>query len=363
MKRRARRALIALGACWATLVARAGEAQEPPAAAATVELAPDGCEELPYDRVELRRVLNVELGTLAARVHEGATSQPALAHVALAPEPCGASSSQVRLAIVDQVTGLRVERLMSISDVDAASRPRALAIAVVELLQTAWAPVTTSAAGTDAPALPTSVRSALLRRLSAVAPSDDARSQKRARRERALPQLPSLAVTAAALVRAYSTGGSSLLGPELGLSARVHPMLSLDLTAELGFGTASAPFADANGGSENVRVRTSSVSFGPSFVAQGDWSFALGPRFSLGSATVDHAGLNIASATSVALGARAQLAAPFSRVVSGHVGLELGTVMSRILLESIADDGRTWSAGIAGKWLGVSLGARFDFER
>jgi hypothetical protein len=367
MKRRLRGQLLAylsiLSVC-----AGAHARESWPKPQSTLELLPSSCADLPYDQSELSRLLAIELVALELRLQVGVVARSperVLARLTVEPDRCHTSAAEATLVVVDELSGKRVERRMAISDVDVASRPRALAIAIVELLQSTWAEAALRPPPSAASALPPALRRALLRRLRAPGPVEGAEpgaapgSAVVAHPNPAEP-LPAFGISASALLRAFPGGLATLVGPQLGATARLHRRFSLDLSVELGLASLGLPFPDANGGADNVSATAVSASFGPSFIAGGEWELALGARALAGKGVLKQ-GPRRTSGMLFGFGVDGALRAPFSETLSGFIGLELGSLFTPLVVKNeTAADGTVFRVGLTGAWLGASLGIELD---
>jgi hypothetical protein len=117
-----------IAASWALVAALAAVSGTPPVAAPPIRLAPVRCPELPDATV--RTPLRVELGRRL--LDEGATDDPDFVLVSIA-----CSGSDATVLAVHQGGGGPVRRLVPLGDVAVEARPRAVALAVVELVNIA----------------------------------------------------------------------------------------------------------------------------------------------------------------------------------------------------------------------------------
>src|SRR6185312_7484307 len=90
------------------------------------------------------RSLRVELAgegrACCTRVASLAEAAPAASPTRLAIDGCGARPDLVQVSVQNQLTGAALDRQVALGDVPPDARPRALALAVAELLRTAAAP-------------------------------------------------------------------------------------------------------------------------------------------------------------------------------------------------------------------------------
>jgi hypothetical protein len=167
----------------------------------------------------------------------GETEAPALARIAVEPTGCEDAPGVYRIAIDDVATRKRVERDVSMADLEDDARPRALALAIAELLRASWAEL---AYAEPPAAIPRRVLEAV--RLRVPVPEDA--------RELTIPPAVSAAdppvagpagaprylVDAGALVRSFPGARSALLGGRLAASIAIVPRLRLEVGGEGGAG-------------------------------------------------------------------------------------------------------------------------------
>jgi hypothetical protein len=167
----------------------------------------------------------------------GETEAPALARIAVEPAGCEDAPGVYRIAIDDVATRKRVERDVSMADLEDDARPRALALAIAELLRASWAEL---AYAEPPAAIPRRVLEAV--RLRVPVPEDA--------RELTIPPAVSAAdppvagpagaprylVDAGALVRSFPGARSALLGGRLAASIAIVPRLRLEVGGEGGAG-------------------------------------------------------------------------------------------------------------------------------
>jgi hypothetical protein len=143
----ASRAGVVLGAALAlaSAHARAGEV----AVVAGLRVAEPSCPIVPFSVAAFVDVLRVELADR--------TRAPGTILVALAVEPCDTSTTRVRVSVADDTGSLGPPQDVGLEDIAVEARPRALALAVAELVRSARPLVPPAAAATVA-ALPPSLR-------------------------------------------------------------------------------------------------------------------------------------------------------------------------------------------------------------
>ena len=321
------------------VAARAAAAAEPEVVATppAVHIVGPECRETPLSIAEFVEALRVELAghgmrcctTGAAAGADAGQSPAGELLVTLAVEPCDPNTDRVGVVVTDTRRLQAMERSVSLADLPPAARPRALALAVAELLHAANQPLQS---------LPPSV--------PAVPPG---------------PQPPHAAATggarlsggAGALLRSYPMRQTVLLGAQLSLGAsgtRWHAELALD-------GALGRPPVDL--GAISIRTLAAAVTAGPRFAvgratidvgasASGGWAWVRGESSVAG--VIPGAGDGfIASA-----GARVAVQAPASSALRFHAAGEAGAVLHGMDAEV---DGSA-AAGIAGVYLSVAVGVR-----
>jgi hypothetical protein len=100
---------------------------------------------------------------------EPTASESVIASITLEAEPCVQETRLINVTIEDQATRKRVVRQIPMKDVAEALRPRAMALAVAELLRASLLELMTPEAPPPAVRLPAEVKSAVARRLIALA--------------------------------------------------------------------------------------------------------------------------------------------------------------------------------------------------
>jgi hypothetical protein len=281
---------LAAFSAWAA-VARAEPARLTPAS--VVEVYSPPCVERPYDRASLVELLRVELGALG--VTDVVVGQPPgrhgpsdrlLAAVVLTPTTCDPATVEVTLQVLDRASSKKVERPMMIGDVELAGRPRAMAIAIAELLQASWAELEFAAAAPPAVPVPPALRAAIAAKLApgvdaaraemkaALAARDrldsEANEARERRQEKPLVELSGMA-------RSFTTRSTALLGAELSTRHRFGDHGAW----HIGFG---AGFGGTEVGIGTIAVGAATGSAGVAFTTGGTAEFELGPRLDAGYA-------------------------------------------------------------------------------
>jgi len=293
------------------LPARAAEV----AVDASVRVATPACPIAPLSIPAFVDTLRVELAS-------GARPAPATL-VSLAIDPCDTATTRVHVGVTD-ASGPRAARDVGLEDIALEARPRALALAVAELVRGTDAPPPAAPLPASPPALPR-------------APA------------------PSLApaIAADALVAYYPSRGTLLGGGRLAVAV-AGPRARLALFGEAAFGE-----RDYALGQVDV------LSLGGGLVAGRRWPkgrFALEPglvgalAWSRVSGEAGEAGISARAGSALTAAVRARLAAAalFVRVVEVHAFVEAGWVV-RALDANVEGAG---AAGLSGASLvlGVGLG-------
>jgi hypothetical protein len=357
-------------------------AELPPAPAqpeATIRFVAPACVGVPFDRARLVELLRVELRPLGVTEITGGSDPPgsmpapalddgAAAVVLIAPFACD-EVAELSLTIADRATKKTVTRRLSITDVDAAGRPRVLAIAIAELLGASWIEFALSAP----PAAPSSVPENAQRTLaSRLVPALSARSigveqqapapavaSGLAERDRVQPRALLWSVDAGAITRLFAARSTAVLGGALGVSYAFYPGFRVHLSGEVAFGE-----ADVSVGSITTNAATGSLGIGfATSGGPGGMELEIEPHLVLGAGwATGHAGdservqsrtytdvLGIA-AVSGTVRARAGRFTPF-------VTLELGQTFASV---SFLVDA-TRAAGFGGAMFGARIGSGWDF--
>jgi hypothetical protein len=291
------------------------------------------CRETPLSIAEFVDALRVELAGRGMRCCTTGADAAAAATgellVTLAVEPCDPNTERIGVVVTDTRRLRAVERGVSLADLPPAARPRALALAVAELLHAA-----------DQPSQPQP-------------PPPPAAPPE--------PQPPPAATAAGArlsggadaLLRSYPTRQTFLLGAQLSLGvsgASWHAALAID-------GALGRPPVDL--GAIAIHTLAAAVTAGPRFAvgratidvgasASGGWAWVRGEP-SVAGVTGGSGDGFIATA-----GARVAVQAPSSSALRFHAAGEAGAVLRGVNAEV---DGSA-AAGIAGVYLSVAIGVR-----
>jgi hypothetical protein len=358
-------------ALWAGDVADAARASaqpaQPPSASSRVLVREQRCEPARYDPNELWRLLDLELASLGLRVERLPTdeSQAAAAladAAAVIAIECGAGSDVLALRVSDLVSGKQLTRELSVADVSAAARPRAVALSAAALLESSLSELLAAAAPSRLQAeraLPPAVEQRLRERLlQNVAPESagpasiarrrarapgtsadprrvgDARAADTAPAERP-PRAADREASPAALrldlgaqLRAFPGRSTGLLGLSAGLAPALGRALRLTFGAEALYG--KSDLADAAGKIGVMNLYWLAGGLGLAWLAAGSPAFELGPRvlagFALADADIERTGATASSESGFVLALLLAATARWSLGASAHavLGAEIG---------------------------------------
>jgi hypothetical protein len=312
----------------------------------TIELRADGVESVDVSPEPLPR----DPTSVAAKP---------LATVTLVAAPCTADAADMEITIEDSATAKTVRRRLSLGDVARPARPRAIALAVAELLRASWSELRLPDAPPPSVPVPPSVRLAVFEHPPPVAAPPVVATPPVVVPPPVPPPAPTVRLGAAIAARFFPSAGSTLLGPNVALSygaAETIP-LRLRLDASALFGTAYEPSGS---------VATTLVTGGVAVVlahASGPVDVEVGPRGEVGwgrvagtaatagqSATAGSEGV-VTLAGLVAL--RVALTPAFWASLDANVGFVLAGI------DSETPYGRSGGIGGAMVGVGVGLGRRF----
>lgn len=353
----ARRVLVACVAGVVLLGAEGGPAyaQPPPPPPASVLIVPPACASGTALAIDaFVGILTAELRADGVeRVVVGSSTAPgqALAAITLRAEPCEASAREIVVTIEDYATTKRVERHVALGDTAETARPRALALAVAELLRATWLELTLpEAPPPTAVHVPDEVRTAVMRR-SAPTPSPPPPTGGAPERETSR-RWPDVSVAVAG--RAFASTQTLMYGGNAALAVPVlTPSFSLRVDAAGLSGTAHDPLGDVTLGLASAGASLLFTSPREAAVAA-----AVGPRLELGVAwasgspvqqgTTSHTGAGFVSTASL-------LGAFYFRLTERWklaVELEGGATLASF--EARADSRRVTS--VDGAMFGVAIG-------
>lgn len=129
------------------------------------------CRRAPFEASAFLDLLHVELQSdgvdrIDVSTPESPSGPPALARVRMEFEPCARRPRALAIDIDDAVTHKRVARVISVRDIAAEARPRALALAVAELLRASWVELALPAGSAPAFLAPEAVRRSVIARFA-----------------------------------------------------------------------------------------------------------------------------------------------------------------------------------------------------
>ena len=330
-------------------------AQAPAQPASVVVVPPDCLSAAPSARDELVAILTAELrvdGVDRVLLVPGPDKDQPLAAITLRASPCEPTARDVLVTIEDHATSKKVERRVTLADVDEAARPRVLALAVAELLRATWLELTLPDAPRPEVPVPAAVRGAMARQATAaLGPGLGASyAGEAAASPPSRTPVPSLAVAS----RVFPSTQTIMFG---GDAAGTLPVLSSSLAARLDarvlVGTAHDPLGDVNLGLATAGAALMLAS--PRNVPV--WA-AVGPHVELGVAwasgspvdqsTQSHRGAGFVSTASL-------LGAFYVRITpQWDLALELEGGATLASFEARADTRRVTS--VDGAMFGVALG-------
>lgn len=283
----------ALACALAAAYAHAAQAQAPvpPANAGSpallVRTVP--CEQARYDADVLVRLLTVELGALGvdveplAKLDEASTSGRVANAPALVTIECGAAPGALVIRLADMATRKELTRGTQIDDVPEEARPRALALAVVALVESSWSEAVGMEGGAGAE-LPPTVRARVEERLAhRLAASEEAPSTPPPVYAATTSHGPSFDVSAN--LRVFPGRGTGLIGIRASALPLITPSLRLALDLEALWGTSE--LADSAGSIGSMDLYWLNAGTGLAWRVGGTPLLEVGPRVQLGYAYAD----------------------------------------------------------------------------
>ena len=249
--------------------------------------------------------------------------------IALALDPCDPEAAQIAIVVADPARGRTERRPLPLGDVTPATRPRALAMAIAELVRTVTASPPAPAAATPAPS---------------PQPAPVARTSLRA------------TVGAEAELRAYPRRDTELWGGRLIAGAASERWFgAVALTADAGresfaLGAVAMRFVGV-GLSAGPRITRGRFALALGATGEVGWGWASGEAAAPGVATDAGAGL-VAS-----LGARATLTAALAPHLELRAAVEGGVVVQGLRAEVEGSS----PAGLGGPYVIVGLGLGFGW--
>jgi hypothetical protein len=303
-----------------------------------------GCSERTNERALLEQV-RIEL--LSAGIPQidvvqiyaevGADEQPSydVATVRIDLPDCAEPGWDIDLAIAYRQTGRHVRRTLKMSDTPEAARPRAVALAMVELLRGNWRELASEPETTAAYRSPPDTEKPpgmLAPKLAAADPERSAR--------------PRIEWTGA--TRIYPQTDSGDLATSLSISQKLGARLRVH-----GGGTA----AGGGGDGSNVHIFQGTSRFALSLCSMSqELVIEVGTAWEVGYAQLRVGGSGRKSGL-VAIGAvQATLRMPVSPGIETLLNLQAGYVLAPLTAQVELDDGRRRSTGLEGSVLGVGIG-------
>ena len=317
------------------------------------------CAQPPVDTTRLIELLRIELGAIGvADIRTGGPGsavgtldQAVLAGIIVSWSSCDVAAQDVTIEVVDRVTSKTVARRMTIVDVPFDERHRALAIAVAELLQASWAELELLPKKPPAVAVPPELRASIVGRLAPAPPAPQTKVLPPA--AAASPRAERAAVEGTAVLRAFPSRNTSLLGAALTLSVPVTRLWWVHAGVDAGGGNTEVAAG-------SITTVLAAGSLGLSAVAGTTTKLALGPRFSAGYAwgTGSPGGPSAEGRGYSHFVALAALSATLRVPAAGWTAL-LGVDVGYTLVQAsfLVDDTR--AAGVGGAIFGAGLGAAF----
>jgi hypothetical protein len=294
-----------------------------------IRVFPPECPSAPVSADDFIDALRVELaGRQPHCCVVGPGGDPAndAVKVTLSIEPCDPATQQVRVAVDVASPPRTVQRQVSLADLPPEARPRALALAVAELIR--------SAGESPGPEIP---------------PPPPASPEAGPAQDRLL-----LTGTVAGEMESHFAHGTTLWGPRLGLSvSSARWQLTLDAGA-------SASRKDVSLGELSILVASSTLFGGPRF-ALGPVIASVGPAGTVGWARITgRSNMPVVAGTSGSnvvgtVGLRAAAEGPAATIVRALAYIEAGWTVRWL----DADVNGQTSAGISGAYLLLAAGIRF----
>jgi hypothetical protein len=291
-----RRITFGAGLSWMYLALAAPlstRAQAPASAPAhaTVLVGMAECSPARYEPDALWKSLQVELAALgveARRVNATDTTAESAAASALASVAvgCADSADGLTLRVSDAASGKELSRTLAVADVAPAARSRALALAVVALLESSWSEVVaTQDNPAEHDALPASVEDAVRKRLVRKLSIPEEPEEPTFTHDRKAPEPPGTLFEVSAAMRAFPGRDTGMLGVQLGLLKHVTAPMRILFEIEGLWGRND--LSDANGKVGVVRLYWLTAGGGLSFHTDSRPDIECGPRLLVGYAIAD----------------------------------------------------------------------------
>lgn len=352
-----------------TLLAGVGpvSAQQMPALPSGVRIVLGTCESIVQKRALLDQ-LRIELlstGVVDIEVvdpetgssgHSANTERIATLQVYY-PE-CDDTASLVNLRISDRLTAKYVERTLVVSDVNADARPRAVALAIVELLRASWLELVIAQSPSGDKGASDTVRNRLVSRLKEATDTDE--EKPKPTRKEMLAALE-LARSEALEERWQKTrlewlGGGRFYpdGDSGDLSTMVK--LSFALNRRLRLHTGALAAGGGVNAEDDINIFAAAGVLGVSVAGGSNPEVEVASIFEVGWARLS--GPEIADVSRVAAIGTLQgtLRTPVAAGVDAIVGLQAGYVLSPVVLKTGSGAERRIVGGLEGPVIGVVIG-------
>jgi hypothetical protein len=269
-------------------------AQAAPPVQPTVFVSMADCRPVRYDPDALWKALQVELAALsvqALRVPPGGPAPDLAGAGALASVEveCAEAADGLSLRVSDTASGKQLTRTLAVGDVAAAARSRALAIAVITLLESSWSEVVATPAPVAGEALPPAVENAvrqrLVRKLMPPEPQEPPELPPAFIHDEQPTSGPSTLFEISAALRTFPGRGTGLLGVQLGLLTPMTSVTRLAFAAEALWGRSD--LSDPNGKLGVMQLYWLTAGGGLSFHTDSHPDVECGPRVLIGYGIAD----------------------------------------------------------------------------
>lgn len=309
------------------------------------------CASPPFAEDLWRRLVRTELQTEGVdEVLDDVGAGEAAAVIRLEFGRCAVDATDLSIVIDDALTRKSVRRVVDLGDVPTSGRPRALALAVAELLRSSWTELATAPsppAPAPEPSPPPSLRRVLVQRLRAALPPLEPPAPPPVRQ----PSVWSLGASMS--LQSFPSANAALLG---GRAVVTHLLRALPLRLRLDLGATAGTAFDPLG-EIDLQLATTGVSLG---IVGGSerFAFEIGPRIELGWAWVQGrpSVAGVRGETGDAGTVLGSLLATLRARVTNRGWLVLDVTVGASLREITITSGTMRTAGITGPALGLGLG-------
>lgn len=269
---------------------------------------------------------------------------------------CDDTAGLVNLRISDRLTAKYVERTLVVSDVDAEARPRAVALAIVELLRASWLELVIAQRPGESPDPSDAVRNRLVSHLKE-ATSDDPEVQRSTRRR--APERESDAQAAEerwakkrlewlGSGRFYPQGDSGDLSTTVKLSVALNRRLRLH-TGALAAG------GGVNSG-DDVNMFQAAGVLGVGLSGGSEPEVEVASIFEVGWMRVSGQDVRDVGRTTATGTLQGTVRAPVAAGVDALIGVQAGYVLSPVLVKTAGISGGQPAGGFQGPVVGVCVG-------